>query len=931
MEKVLRSLIHEKIPFDLRVKLDLLSRRRDIINREKQEELIKLLREFNIEGVIQLGPGTNRYAFRLDGFVIKVATDNDGKIDNLKEFKMAKRLVPDVTKIYEVSENGSILVCEYIQPFTSYAEMLKYADKIRAILKKFSTVYLIGDVGITPVNYSNWGVRIGTDEPVCLDFAYIYNVSSDIFLCRYCNNGTMLVPDSDFVYLLCPNKACGRKYTFADIRARLGDDIHRQEIGDLTEEGYTMTESNVNVTLDENRSNYLKKIKPKKEAELANQIVEDEFIDDFKLDNMEGNNMAIKKFNFGNGSVTINTTQVFRIDLDKDEKPVVKEEPQVVFASDVKPITPAVEKVKVEDIEGDVEDPEEFDIPVVNAKEVEPVTDDEEDEDDEYCENLFTKENIDQLDKAISKLSNKIGAHMREINLYDEVSSFIKDKKMYPDTFYKGVQNAIFRSLMIFCNFSEQDVPNTNGNGTHKEFFRPEYIYDPKYLSTLIFILRFWTNRSINSADPNDVYAEYCDIYDIDDDKCDGIQHTFIPVLKERLTQKMPINVAGIDIIVNTIEKLWCNTADDIISTPEGGLHQALVDEAEEEIRADYEDDTNNLSNVPPELVYTEEDNADEEDDEVAFSAEVEDVEETDDEEDEESYEHQGTSQNNVATKIVLLRNSENKGYDLIKLYTADDYDNICIPFYVGHKTPYPTGANSINERNGVWDWMTHVMPDGRFYTSNPDMWLEYNNCTSEPLSILKFVILKEISEDLYLMGFSAFAGVIEVDNNGAEEFVNDHDMLGFINRTICFNMYGSHMSHYDRSIITAEDNVITETEVDDMIAMLLDQFEGESEDDEDDIPYPDPIPEEDENEEDEYGEMSETEAAAIAALMGGQPLPESARVVPIVEDDMDDDDEEDVVDTTSYDDEDDDNVLAYKDPEDDGNTPLLFTPIRRK
>ena len=104
--KVLRSLIQEKIPFDLRVDIELLSRRRDISNAEKQEELFKLLRKYEINDVTPLGSGTNRYAFKMNGFVIKVATDHEGKIDNLKEFKMAKRLFPHVIKIYEVSKNG---------------------------------------------------------------------------------------------------------------------------------------------------------------------------------------------------------------------------------------------------------------------------------------------------------------------------------------------------------------------------------------------------------------------------------------------------------------------------------------------------------------------------------------------------------------------------------------------------------------------------------------------------------------------------------------------------------------------------------------------------------------------------------------------------------------------------------------------------------
>ena len=263
--KPLRSLLHELCPFELRVKLELLSKRRDISNREKQEELFNLLREFDItELVVPLGPGTNRYAFKIKGFVVKFATDNDGKIDNFKEFKMGKRLFPYVTKIYEVSENGTMLVCEYIQPFVSYSEMLSHADRIREILTELSSVYLIGDVGITDKNFSNWGVRIGTTEPVCLDFAYVYEVKSELFVCQYCRTNSILIPNRDFTQLHCSNPSCGRKYLFEDIRRKIGNDVHAHEIGDLSEEGYRLESSNVMTELDENRSSYLRRKKKAK-------------------------------------------------------------------------------------------------------------------------------------------------------------------------------------------------------------------------------------------------------------------------------------------------------------------------------------------------------------------------------------------------------------------------------------------------------------------------------------------------------------------------------------------------------------------------------------------------------------------------------------------------------------------------------------------
>ena len=274
MKKVLRSLIQEEFPLDLRVKIELISKRRDITNAEKQEEIFKALREFNIKDVVPLGPGTNRYAFKLKGFVVKVATDHDGKIDNLKEFKMAKRLFPYVTKTYDVSENGTLLVAEYIQPFMSYGEMAVYGDKIKDILKKLSSVYLIGDVGLTAKNYANWGLRVGSDEPVCLDFAYVYDVSSELFVCKECKSGSMLVPNSDFTALICSNPACQKKYLFEDIRRRIGNDLHRHEIGDLAEEGYKLTSSNVLTDLTPERSNYL--IRKNKKTEKVEKLIEEE-------------------------------------------------------------------------------------------------------------------------------------------------------------------------------------------------------------------------------------------------------------------------------------------------------------------------------------------------------------------------------------------------------------------------------------------------------------------------------------------------------------------------------------------------------------------------------------------------------------------------------------------------------------------------------
>ena len=270
MTKKLRSLIHERFSPELRLELELLSRRRDIVNQQKQEELILLLREHQINDIVPLGSGTNRYAFKLDGYAIKFATDNDGKIDNFKEFKMAKRLSPHVILIHEISSNGTIMVTEYIQPFSSWDEMIKHETAIRKILTELAAVYLIGDVGLSRDSFKNWGTRIGTNKPVCLDFAYVYAVKSNLFICTECKSNSMIRPDKNFVRLICSNPTCPKKeYKFSDIRAKIGNDVHQHEIGDLTEEGYLLYDSNVDTELTETRSNYLlhKKIEVEKTSE----------------------------------------------------------------------------------------------------------------------------------------------------------------------------------------------------------------------------------------------------------------------------------------------------------------------------------------------------------------------------------------------------------------------------------------------------------------------------------------------------------------------------------------------------------------------------------------------------------------------------------------------------------------------------------------
>jgi len=258
----------------------MLGRSRNLQNDTQQTKLFELFRKYNIDAT-PLGMGTNRYGFKLKSYAIKFATNEDGRIDNFKEFKMSKVLQPYVIKIHEVSENGSLLVGEYIQPFESYEEMLRYESSIRKILAELSSLYLLGDVGISKINFGNWGLRPGTTQPVCLDFAYIYNVSSELFLCpeSSCRGRVMLVPTPDYAKLRCPH--CGKEKTFELIRIKIGKEQHLKEIGDLTTEGYLLSNSNSLAVLDIQRSPYLQIQGKKRKKEKDEKETTVEEVDDF--------------------------------------------------------------------------------------------------------------------------------------------------------------------------------------------------------------------------------------------------------------------------------------------------------------------------------------------------------------------------------------------------------------------------------------------------------------------------------------------------------------------------------------------------------------------------------------------------------------------------------------------------------------------------
>jgi hypothetical protein len=258
-----RSLILENFNEDLCLDIMKVTMLTDINNNTKNLYIKELLKYYNVP-FTTLGSGTNRMAVLIDGYAVKIALDKDGMIDNKREFLYTKNLQPYVVKVYECSINGLIAVTEYVNIFT-LQEFHQYQDEMKDILNIISNQFLIGDVGVTSKNYTNWGTRV--DGTICiLDFAYIYNVKYNVFNCE-CDDMSILRYDSNFVNLVCPN--CGRKYTFGELRRKISKKQQESEIGDITRLGYVLDKPISEVELIPEFENKKVRKKAKKNSDIV--------------------------------------------------------------------------------------------------------------------------------------------------------------------------------------------------------------------------------------------------------------------------------------------------------------------------------------------------------------------------------------------------------------------------------------------------------------------------------------------------------------------------------------------------------------------------------------------------------------------------------------------------------------------------------------
>lgn len=206
------------LPKECRYEIGEVSYQKGMRATSRKNKVIEILKKYDVP-FTEVGTGTNRFIVKYDGFALKIALDREGIADNKQEWVMSDMLSPDVAPACDISKGGHLLVASYAPAFTSYSEMSIYGTKIRKILDKWGSRFLLGDVGFNRVNYANWGLLGG--NPVCIDYAYIFPASMDLFKC-ICGCKRMKFTDDSYSSYKCSE--CGREYEDRDLRAKISQD-----------------------------------------------------------------------------------------------------------------------------------------------------------------------------------------------------------------------------------------------------------------------------------------------------------------------------------------------------------------------------------------------------------------------------------------------------------------------------------------------------------------------------------------------------------------------------------------------------------------------------------------------------------------------------------------------------------------------------------
>ena len=172
-------------------------------------------------GFQELGTGSNRICFLKDGYAFKIAMDRRGCIDNMSEYLRSIEEPDLLAKTYET--NRMIAVSEYAK-LISRDEFEARKDEIREMLEYLSRRYVIQDLGLTPKNFCNVGLR-DNGNLIFIDYAYMYKIAGneEALVCQLC--GGQIRPNDNFTAYQCSNPSCRQPYLAYEILNRMDRDV----------------------------------------------------------------------------------------------------------------------------------------------------------------------------------------------------------------------------------------------------------------------------------------------------------------------------------------------------------------------------------------------------------------------------------------------------------------------------------------------------------------------------------------------------------------------------------------------------------------------------------------------------------------------------------------------------------------------------------
>ena len=180
-------------------------------------------------GFVKLAAGTNRICYRYlenTSICIKVAYNNVGTTDSIREFKNQEIFKPFVCKIFEVSPCGTVALVERVEQIKNKEEYISIAGDIFDMLYKwFIGKYVLEDIGTDAM--FNIGLRTNPAfGPVLLDYPYVYELDGAKLYCSLqLDNGQLCNGEIDYDdglnYLIC--KKCGARYRAQELERAIKD------------------------------------------------------------------------------------------------------------------------------------------------------------------------------------------------------------------------------------------------------------------------------------------------------------------------------------------------------------------------------------------------------------------------------------------------------------------------------------------------------------------------------------------------------------------------------------------------------------------------------------------------------------------------------------------------------------------------------------